>query len=345
MAKQKVTPEARQERLTSVESLLEKLAAIEPQSLGRREELSATINFEEAVPTLTELLDITRQLNDRDLSRLPTDHLDRVLSGATQLDNQIKLVREFDLNTNTPGDACQAIIASIKQAYDGVVSPLVLPLAFTATQATDYPKLEREAKGCLATMQAEATELKGHLANVRSEAEKALSAVKEQAAEAGVATNAHIFASHAKSHEVSAKAWLKGTISIGVIAVLLALGGVAIAFAYQPPSTGAAIQFVVAKVIFLSMLSFVLVWCSRNYKAHKHNETLNEHRANALMTFRAFIEGTSDPAVRDAILLHAAQAAFAPRPTAFDSNETDHQPINPVVEIFGKALTQSTKLQ
>lgn len=343
MARRIVTPDARQERLTVVQTLLAELASIDPQSLGRKEDLSASINFDEAVPALTELLDIVRQLNDRDISRLPTHQLDQVFSGASQLESQIKQVKQFDLNTNTPGDTCRSIIASIKQSYDAVMSPLILPLAFTATQATDYPKIEREAKGCLATMQEEARALQEHLEAVREQADTALSAVKEQAAEAGVATNAHIFATNAKSHSEAAKKWLKATIIAGIITVIVAIIGVLTAFVYHPPTTGAAIQYVVAKVILLSMLSFVLVWCSRNHKAHKHNETLNEHRANALMTFRAFVEGTSDAAVKDALLLHAAQAAFAPRPTAFDSNETDHQPINPVVEIFGKALAQSAK--
>jgi hypothetical protein len=60
------------------------------------------------------------------------------------------------------------------------------------------------------------------------------------------------------------------------------------------------------------------------------------------MTFRAFVEGASDPAVKDAILLHAAQAAFSPRPTAYDSPEKDTTPINPVVEILGKTIPKAS---
>ena len=56
------------------------------------------------------------------------------------------------------------------------------------------------------------------------------------------------------------------------------------------------------------------------------------------MTFRAFVEGTADDRVKDAILLQAAQAAFAGRPTGFDSPEKDSPTINPVVEILGKSL-------
>jgi hypothetical protein len=107
---------------------------------------------------------------------------------------------------------------------------------------------------------------------------------------------------------------------------------------YEPATIPAAIQYVVAKVIVLSTLSIGVFWCARNHKAQKHNEVLNSHRANALMTFRAFVEGTGDERIKDAILLHAAQAAFASRATGFDTPDTDAQTINPVVEIIGKSV-------
>jgi hypothetical protein len=59
------------------------------------------------------------------------------------------------------------------------------------------------------------------------------------------------------------------------------------------------------------------------------------------MTFRAFVEGTSDDRVKDAILLQAAQAAFSPRPTGFDTAEMEIHPISPVVEILGKTLPKT----
>ena len=114
-------------------------------------------------------------------------------------------------------------------------------------------------------------------------------------------------------------------------------------FEYAPPTTAVAIQYVVSKIILLSTLSFGIFWCARNYMASKHNETLNKHRANALMTFRAFVEGSDDSTIKDAILLQTSQAAFSNRPTGYEKQEKESQAINPVVEILGKSksLTKS----
>ncbi len=336
------TSEQRQQKVDLVTEALSNLAGIKPQSLARTTDLSPDINFKDAVPHFEDMLELCKQLNDRDLSRLTIQKLDDIGSACTTISNLITQVEDFNLNQNTPGDVCANLIIDISNTYDKVMNPLLLPLAFTATQATDYAKIEREAKGYLATMKVENEKLLTFMTNARTDAENALVAVKDQAAEAGVSTNAQIFLENSKEHGAVAKKWLAATIICGVVTFAAASAAFGMVFYYQPANTAAAVQYVVAKLIVLSTLSFGIFWSARNYKSQKHNETLNKHRANALMTFRTFVEGTSDTRVKDAILLQAAQAAFSGRPTGFDAPDKDAQKISPVVEILGKAAPHVT---
>lgn len=335
------TPEQRQEKIEEARKLLAELAEIKASALARTEDLSRDINFSEAVPYFEEMLDIIKQLNQRDIARLALAQLNQIVSGCNQLSKLIASVNEFDLNQNTPADVCKGIVGTIKNAYDTVMEPLTIPLAYTATQATDYAKIEREAKGYHATMKEEAEGFRKTIETYKIEAEKALHAVKEQAAEAGVSTNAQIFLTDSAVHAKAAKTWLIATISTSVITLLVAVGFVLFSLKYKPETTAVAIQYVVSKIILLSTLSFCIFWSARNYKSSKHNETLNKHRANALMTFRAFVEGSEDQTVKDAILLQTSQAAFSNRPTGYESQEKEAQTINPVVEILGKSLTKA----
>ncbi len=335
------TPEQRNEKNEEAKKLLEELASQKATSLARTEELSRDINFSDAVPFFEEMIDIAKQLNQRSIDRLALNQINQIIAACTDLKNLIKKVNEFTLNQNTPADVCKAIIQEIKNAYDAIMEPLTVPLAFTATQATDYAKIEREAKGYHATMREEADAFKKMLESYKVDAEKALQAVKAQAAEAGVATNAQIFLTDSESHTKAAKKWLTATIWASIITLVVAVIFVLISFKYKPESTAVAIQYVVSKVILLSTLSFGIFWSARNYKSSKHNETLNKHRANALMTFRAFVEGSGDPQIKEAILLQAAQAAFVNRPTGYDAQEKESQTINPVVEILGKSVAKS----
>lgn len=330
------THEQRQQKITEVSAQLIELGETDAQSLARTSDLSPDINFKNAVPYFEEMLDLCKQLHQRDISRLTTQQLDAIAKACQTISSHIKQVNDFTLNQNTPGDVCKGIIDQISNAYDAVMNPLLLPLAFTATQATDYAKIEREAKGYHTTMKAEADKLSTFITNAQKEAQNALSAVKEQAAEAGVSTNAQIFLKDSENHHTLAGKWMKATIVCGVATFLVAVAGLITSFVYHPPNTAAAIQYVVAKLIVLSTLSFALIWAARNYKSQKHNEVLNKHRANALMTFRAFVEGSTDDRVKDAILLQASQAAFSGRSTGYETSDSDSQTINPVVEILGK---------
>ena len=336
------TKEQRRAAVETATAQLNELAAIDPKTLARTTDLSPDINFKDAVPHFAEMVDLCKQLSQRDISRLTVPQLTAITAACEKLSQLIQQVREFELNQDTPGDVCGSIISTVENAYDEVMNPLLLPLAFTATQATDYAKIEREAKGYHTTMKAEAEKLGTFIAEARSEADKALAAVKEQAAEAGVSTNAQIFIADAQKHKSLAGKWLVATIVVAFGTFLMAGAALYTAFVYHPEDLASAIQYVVAKLLVLSTMSFGVFWCARNYKSQKHNETLNKHRANALMTFRAFVEGTSDARVKDAILLQAAQAAFSGRPTGFDAPEKDSQAINPVVEILGKTLQRTS---
>ncbi len=50
-----------------------------------------------------------------------------------------------------------------------------------------------------------------------------------------------------------------------------------------------------SKLVVLSLLSFGTVWSARNYRALRHQRTINQHRHKALMTFQTFAEGGETP--------------------------------------------------
>lgn len=332
------TFEDRQKIIEDVKRNLEGLAQIDALKLSRIEDLSRDINFSEAVPFIETLLDIIKQLNQRDISRLGYAQLTAINAACTRVSSLIDEVKDFNLNQNTPADVCKSIINKIKDVYDSIMEPLTLPLSYTATQATDYSKIEREAKGYHANMKELFSSFQKQIDSYLMEAEKAMQAVKAQAAEAGVSTNAHIFLTDSEKHAKIAIKWLKATIIISLITLLVAIGYLILSFMYKPDTTPTAIQYIAGKIILLSTLSFGIFWCARNYKSSKHNETLNKHRANALMTYRAFVEGGEDPQIKDAILLQAAQAAFVNRPTGYETQEKEPQTINPIIDVLGKSI-------
>lgn len=332
----------REKTIDDVSDLLSELSEIDAKTLGRTDELSRTINFEKTVPIFTEYLSIIKELNDRDIYRLSSQQAEKIRQSCNILNGLIKEVQGFDMNQNTPGDICNAIILKVENSYDQIMDPLIVPLAFTATQATDYAKIEREAKGYNITIKAEHDKLIEFIEQSKTNAEKALNAVRDLAAEAGVSTNAQVFIQNSTNYETASQNWFKATIWTSGATFIAALAFLITSFLYTPATIPESIQYIVSKIIVLSSLSFGIYWSVRNYKSNKHNQTLNQHRANALQTFQSFYEGSDNPQVKNAILLQAANAAFSSRPTGYDSSEKELPTINPIVEILGKTFTKAS---
>jgi hypothetical protein len=77
------------------------------------------------------------------------------------------------------------------------------------------------------------------------------------------------------------------------------------------------------------------VWCGRIYKATKHQAVTNQHRANALKTFQAFVKAALDDATRDAVLLETTRSIFTIAPSGYlETSEPSAEPVSKLMEII-----------
>lgn len=176
------------------------------------------------------------------------------------------------------------------------------------------------------------------LSDKNKAADSMIDAMREATGEAGIGKYQAVFSTQAGKHVTSGAIWLSVT-----VVVVVAMGVYAIVLFNTLPSTPKdALLYVVPNVIFLTVLYFVLIWCSRMHRAHAHNATVNRHRQNALTTFAAFAEATKDEQAKAAILLQAAQCVFSPQPTGFSpGKQSDSAATPPILEIFRSTMKGS----
>ena len=86
--------------------------------------------------------------------------------------------------------------------------------------------------------------------------------------------------------------------------------------------------------MIFSILSYIVVWSGKIYKAHKHNYVVNRHRQNALSSFETFIKATSDDATKNAVLIQATQSIFVPQHTGYIGYESDILSSPQILEII-----------
>lgn len=329
--------QAREREHSNTMKVLDEVASVDAASLGRRADLSKDINFDEVIPDFDELLNLVKQLRNRSLARLSTNHLTEVHHAASEILTLVREVRDFALAGNDPVARCDALKEKVRNAYDRAYNRLALPMSFTATQATDYSKIEREAKGLLLTVQTESKAFQDTLAKMKADAQSALANIQKQAAEAGVSQNAIYFRKDALRHRAIAAKWHKSTVVMTVATGFYTLAMLLLAFVHTPESALEAAQLLIAKVLGFSVLTITTVWCARNYAAHRHNEMVDQHRQNSLATFKTFASGAESAPVRDAILLHASSSVFGPRSTGFEPTKGEpSQPSTPVIEVLDR---------
>ncbi|HLJ28774.1 MAG TPA: hypothetical protein VKY85_18845 [Candidatus Angelobacter sp.] len=180
-----------------------------------------------------------------------------------------------------------------------------------------------------------------------------LHAAKEAAKLVGIVEHARVFEEEAHSHRRSANWWLSFTIILALCAGTVAYVNfvnterlVAHVISERPDAqngkpaearvglTGLEIQLSVAKLIILSILLSGSIWAGRVYKSHRHNFVINRHRSNALSTFQTFATSSSDPQIKNAVLLQATTCIFGPQNTGYIGQEKEAETYPQILEII-----------
>lgn len=162
----------------------------------------------------------------------------------------------------------------------------------------------------------------GTLAETRQalhQAREALAAAQGTATQEGFNRQAAAYARARLRHRWDARLWLAASTAMAGALLL----GCWYEMKMAKPEDGAldwltvgALSHLGPRVFLLSVLSFILVACVRNYRAARHNEVVNGFRADAVATFHAF-RNSGNGQVEAALTALAGQAVFAPQSSGY----------------------------
>lgn len=161
------------------------------------------------------------------------------------------------------------------------------------------------------------------------------SAAQTDLSRQGVGKHYAIFGSEADKNDNNATKWMNRGIIISITIGVIIIAMTCVITIWIEDKLN-KIELGVSTALAISYLSYMLIVCFKNYFAEKHNQQLNQHRANCLSTYNTFIESSSEE-IRNAVLLQTTQTIFAHQKTGYLANESDNQNPNPFVEIVHKA--------
>lgn len=319
---------------------LKRIQEFDAASLARREELGRTFAFDGAVDSAKRLIDLFNQMSLEYISVLSNSQLNQLRDKANEIFNLFTTILNFKPD-ETPNAASvrDQYINTVSSSYDSTFNLLSPIISYLSSRQRDFRALERDARAATQTAKDLAANLELQLAQSKEAAEKILSDIREVAAEQGVSQQAIYFKTESEYHENEVKIWQNRTV---LTAVALGIYAVLSIFIHklpylEPSNSYESIQLATGKFLLFAVIAFMLIFCSKNFMASRHNYVVNKHRENALKTFTALVDAAATDDKRDVVLSYASACIFSPQDTGYirTSSNADPAPMK-LIEIMPK---------
>jgi hypothetical protein len=301
----------------------------------RRTELGEKLSFDPVMPDIERVVNFYRKLLDCDLSDLPHVTMNQVVGAGLATIEILKKIGVFDPEkSSNPFPERQELMNQIRNRWEAdfpAVSPI---LAYSTKSSADFQRLEREARGTLSQLSEDKKDFTKETTAILEQMKSALNEVQDAAKNAGVSQHAVHFNDEAGNSKIIALCWLGAAIVFGFATISYIIFHVEPILSKITDVTALTlIQTSIPRLIIVFVLTYGMIWSARNFSASIHNFVVNRHRSNALASFKTFVESTSKPEIKDAVLMQATHAIFMPQ----DSGYTKSDPQNPtsqVVEVY-----------
>lgn len=332
--------------LQKTREALERIQQFDVATLSREADLGKQMNFSTITTAAEAIVDIYKRIPITALEDFSDSQLNNIQSQALSDFNLFEQILNFDATTNDAFGTRTSLINSINSRRDPLFDILWQFISYGVARITNTSILETQARATIQTIKDQSDTLTSQLAAAKSEADSALAAIRAVAAEHGVSQQASYFKKEVEDQESLAATWLEYTvyaaISIGAFAILsLFLHKIEW---IKPQSNAEMFQLISSKFLIFAVLGFLLLMSARNYATHKHNAVVNRHRQNALLTYRAIVEASTENATQDIVLAHAASCIFSPQDTGFSNSKNDSSTNSKsVLELMTRSATRTSE--
>ncbi len=325
--------------ITQIHEKYEELNSYEMEDLVRENDLGSQLSFKKAEPTILKTIELFKKAKSANFEEVPFNLLNNFYK---QLNNAIKRFEEFknfNANQNNPVNQRDNLINQLESQFDGYYQHSLPLLIIKLLSGNDLSIQQAKIEHLTKELEKKTTETEEKGQEYLEQLKETLKSAEEAAAKVGVSRHSQIFQQESTRYEDESRTWLKWTVVI-LIAIVLVAGVFIFLFPDKEASNAEIIQYSITKIIVLSAMFYGLSICNRNYRAHKHNATLNKHRQNALSTFETFAKAAgTDTQIKNAVLIEATHTIFSNQLTGYLNSEKDNESSNKIVEIIKNVTT------
>lgn len=302
--------------------LREPLALLSDERLAEAERADLTaMHFKEPVAKLRILRRLGEAFAQEYEDELPQNVAQNVRALITALPPFVDQMIAFDVEDANAGQIRGSLISQVSEHFNQMVNSYRIHIRGHVDVAAAVERVEA-AESRASTLLSEAEQ-------VTERSKELISRVETLAAEMAAGNLSSYYEGQAEKHRVASKWFL---ITAGASALLVAVLAVVlfVTIEERPSSEWTAyVRDLGVRVFVLGLGLYVVSFMVKSYRANQHLLVVNQHKANALKTFRLFQESLSgEGSTRDLITAELVKAVFSADETGF----LDHTPDRTVVE-------------
>jgi flagellar hook-basal body complex protein FliE len=301
------------------------------------------LNFEDIEEDLKKLFEMLNHLKILPLNLLPDAEISKIISGLNEPKKTIDAIKKFDIEQANAKGTRDSYARSIKTQIDTFYIATHLWIPYLAYQKGDVQKNIESLNDSVKKASIVLEQTKEDVKSKKAELEDVVQAAKEASASVGVSHFSSNFKKEADDLEKSANKWLTATIILAIATFLITLLSYWVLEIPKDSSTAQIVQILSTKLILITVFFTATLWSGKMYRAIMHQVTINKHRANALLTFQAFVKATNDNNIRDAVLMETTKSIFSISPSGYIDNDQSSSQQTNVVEIIKSSIDKIGK--
>lgn len=269
---------------------------IADQDLVRQKDLGK-MNFQEAAVLLDDLKRLLTEMIEiiEEEENIPQGLKNNVNTYVVNFNQFAQEIHSYQLENDRDFRNRQTLINNIKNYYKSIYDSRQNNKD-TSHFLPTFNALKNLRKSNVENISSDFKKIKKEYESAKSKYENLIDTVSSEAAKETLSDYAEIFSKQSERHS-QIKRWKIGSAEIFfILGVILSV--ILICFLLSSflsvgvdVTTEQAIAIILRKFLFLSFLAFSIKFCFKQFSINKHLSTQNQHRANALNSFKLFNAG------------------------------------------------------
>lgn len=312
--------ESQRQTVVDLSTALTTLLGHDNSAIYARDEWGSKLTFHAFKSDFERLFGLAKIFQDLPFELLPDANLTQITQAVTKASNHLQSIDDFDVSTaaNNPQQMVQSLGGQVQTHADAVTVQMAQWISYLAYQKGDVSQNISNLEAAIGRGEKLIDDAKGRVEKDEDEIKRIVQQAQDFAGDKGVTVFTEQFNTEASDNATEAEKWLRfavGLFTATVVAVSI--------FMYQLVDVTNPYEWV-SRATLIGLLISGGIWCGKNYRIIRHQQSVNRHKANGLKSFLLFREAAdNDEATRNTVLLETTKAIFSTPDSGFISSNSN----------------------